>query len=42
MLKKNGLWGTRFQDLTWTITLDLVSLIKDIENPISEKEMNFI
>ena len=43
MLKKNGTIGVLdFQDLTYgPLTLDLVSLIKDIENPISEKELEF-
>tara|TARA_B100001250_G_scaffold394286_1_gene397991 strand:+ start:135 stop:1139 length:1005 start_codon:yes stop_codon:yes gene_type:complete len=43
MLKEDGSIGVLdFQDLTYgPLTLDLVSLIKDLDNPISDKEIEF-
>jgi len=43
MLKEDGTIGVLdFQDLTYgPSTLDLVSLIKDIDNPISDKEIEY-
>jgi len=43
MLKEDGTIGVLdFQDLTYgPLTLDLVSLIKDLDNPISNKEIEF-
>ena len=43
MLKEDGTIGILdFQDLTYgPLTLDLVSLIKDLENPVSNKEIEF-
>ncbi len=43
MLRQDGTIGVLdFQDLTYgPFTLDLVSLIKDIDNPISNEEINF-
>ena len=43
MLKEDGTIGILdFQDLTYgPLTLDLVSLIKDLDNPVSNKEIEF-
>ena len=43
MLKEDGTIGVLdFQDLIYgPLTLDLVSLIKDLDNPISDKETEF-
>ena len=43
MLKEDGTIGVLdYQDLTYgPLTLDLVSLVKDIENPVSNKEIEF-